>query len=102
MRLKQKLTDLGESSRLLREEVTEDEIADIVAHGRVFPVTRLIEGEKEKLLKLDQILHQRVIGQDEAVQLVADAVIRARAGDQGSASADRFVHFSGAHRGRQD
>ncbi len=75
-----KLNEFGESSRLLREEVTEDEIADIVAKWTGIPVTRLIEGEKEKLLKLDQILHQRVIGQDEAVQLVADAVIRARAG----------------------
>lgn len=75
-----KLAELGEGSRLLREEVTEDEIADIVADWTGIPVTRLVEGEKEKLLKLDQIMHQRVIGQDEAVQLVADAVIRARAG----------------------
>ncbi len=69
-----------EGSRLLREEVTDDEIASIVARWTGIPVTRLVEGEKEKLLKLDQVLHQRVIGQDEAVQLVADAVIRARAG----------------------
>jgi ATP-dependent Clp protease ATP-binding subunit ClpB len=75
-----KLTDAVEGSRLLREEVTEDEIAGIVSRWTGIPVTRLVEGEKEKLLKLDQILHQRVIGQDEAVQLVADAVIRARAG----------------------
>ena len=75
-----KLTDAVEGTRLLREEVTEDEIAGIVARWTGIPVTRLVEGEKEKLLKLDQILHQRVIGQDEAVQLVADAVIRARAG----------------------
>ncbi len=75
-----KLSDEGESTRLLREEVTEDEIAGIVALWTGIPVTRLVEGEKEKLLKLDQVLHQRVIGQDEAVQLVADAVIRARAG----------------------
>lgn len=75
-----KLSDEGEGTRLLREEVTEDEIAGIVALWTGIPVTRLVEGEKEKLLKLDQILHQRVIGQDEAVQLVADAVIRARAG----------------------
>ncbi len=67
-------------SRLLREEVTEEEIAGIVSRWTGIPVTRLVEGEKEKLLKLDQILHQRVVGQDEAVQLVADAVIRARAG----------------------
>ncbi len=66
--------------RLLREEVTEDEIAAIVARWTGIPVTRLVEGEREKLLKLDELLHQRVIGQDEAVQLVADAVLRARAG----------------------
>jgi ATP-dependent Clp protease ATP-binding subunit ClpB len=67
-------------ARLLREEVTEEEIADIVSRWTGIPVTRLVEGEREKLLKLDQVLHQRVIGQDEAVQLVADAVIRARSG----------------------
>lgn len=67
-------------SRLLREEVTEDEIADIVSHWTGIPVTRLMEGEREKLLKLDEILHKRVIGQNEAVDLVADAVIRARSG----------------------
>jgi ATP-dependent Clp protease ATP-binding subunit ClpB len=66
--------------RLLREEVTEEEIAEIVARWTGIPVTRLVEGEREKLLKLDKVLHRRVVGQDEAVQLVADAVIRARAG----------------------
>ncbi|MBW6510931.1 MAG: ATP-dependent chaperone ClpB [Desulfuromonadaceae bacterium] len=66
--------------QLLREEVTEEEIADIVSRWTGIPVSRLVEGEKEKLLKLDTILHQRVIGQDEAVQLVTDAVIRARSG----------------------
>ena len=75
-----RLTDADEGSRLLREEVTEDEIASIIANWTGIPVTRLVEGEKEKLLKIDKLLHQRVIGQDEAVQLVADAVIRARAG----------------------
>lgn len=68
------------AGRLLREEVTEEEIAEIVARWTGIPVTRLIEGEREKLLHLDTLLHQRVIGQDEAVQAVADAVIRARAG----------------------
>jgi ATP-dependent Clp protease ATP-binding subunit ClpB len=68
------------SPRLLREEVTEEEIAGIVARWTGIPVTRLVEGERAKLLKLDEILHKRVIGQDEAVQVVADAVIRARAG----------------------
>jgi ATP-dependent Clp protease ATP-binding subunit ClpB len=66
--------------RLLREEVTEDEIAEIVSRWTGIPVTRLVEGERDKLMRLDEILHQRVVGQDEAVQLVADAVIRARAG----------------------
>ncbi len=75
-----KLAEGEEGSRLLREEVTEDEIAGIVSRWTGIPVTRLVEGEKDKLLKLDQILHHRVIGQDEAVQLVADAVIRARSG----------------------
>jgi ATP-dependent Clp protease ATP-binding subunit ClpB len=67
-------------ARLLREEVTENEIAQIVARWTGIPVARLVEGEREKLLKLDEILHRRVIGQQEAVQLVADAVIRARSG----------------------
>jgi len=69
-----------EGGQLLREEVTDDEIADIVSRWTGIPVKRLVEGEREKLLRLDEILHQRVIGQDEAVQLVADAVIRARSG----------------------
>ncbi|MCP2242408.1 ATP-dependent chaperone ClpB [Lentzea aerocolonigenes] len=66
--------------RLLREVVTEDEIAEIVAAWTGIPVSRLKESEREKLLRLDEILHERVIGQDEAVRLVADAIIRARAG----------------------
>jgi ATP-dependent Clp protease ATP-binding subunit ClpB len=66
--------------RLMQEEVTPDEIAEVVARWTGIPVARLLEGEQEKLLRLDSILHERVIGQDEAVQAVADAVIRARAG----------------------
>ncbi|MGH1562589.1 ATP-dependent chaperone ClpB [Mumia sp. DW29H23] len=66
--------------RLLREVVTADEIADIVSRWTGIPVTRLQEGERDKLLRLDEVLHERVIGQDEAVQLVADAVVRARSG----------------------
>ena len=69
-----------QEGRLLREEVSEEEVANIVARWTGIPVTKLVEGEREKLLKLDHILHERVIGQDEAVQLVSDAVIRARAG----------------------
>ena len=67
-------------NRLLREEVTEEEIAEIASRWTGIPGTRLVEGEREKLLRLDDILHERVVGQDEAVSLVADAVIRARAG----------------------
>jgi len=66
--------------RLLREEVTDEEIAEIVSKWTGIPVTRLVEGEREKLLHLDEILHRRVVGQDEAVQAVADAVMRARSG----------------------
>ncbi|MGW4032512.1 ATP-dependent chaperone ClpB [Streptomyces sp. NPDC004838] len=67
-------------TRLLREVVTAEEIAGIVSAWTGIPVTRLQEGERQKLLRLDEILRERVIGQDEAVQLVADAVIRARSG----------------------
>ncbi len=66
--------------RLLREVVTEDEIASVVARWTGIPVSRLQESEREKLLGLDQILHERVVGQDEAVQLVTDAIVRARSG----------------------
>jgi ATP-dependent Clp protease ATP-binding subunit ClpB len=66
--------------RLLREVVTEEEIASIVSRWTGIPVSRLTEGEREKLLRLDEILHERVIGQDEAVGLVSDAIIRARSG----------------------
>ncbi len=66
--------------RMLSEEVTDEHIAEIVSNWTGVPVTRLVEGEREKLLRLDEILHERVIGQEEAVQLVADAVIRARSG----------------------
>ncbi len=69
-------------SGLVREDVTEEEIADVVARWTGIPLTRLLEGEREKLLQLDGILHKRVVGQDEAVQVVADAVLRARAGIQ--------------------
>jgi len=66
--------------RLVREEVTAEEVGQVVARWTGIPVTRLLEGEKDKLLRLDKILHERVIGQDEAVQAVADAVVRARSG----------------------
>jgi len=64
----------------LKEIVTEEEIAEIVSLWTGIPMTRLVEGEREKLLRLDEILHRRVIGQNEAVKAVADAIIRARSG----------------------
>jgi ATP-dependent Clp protease ATP-binding subunit ClpB len=69
-----------DENRLLREEVTEEEIAGIVSRWTGIPVMKLVEGEREKLLRLEEILQERVIGQEEAVQLVSDAVLRARAG----------------------
>ncbi|WP_422123752.1 ATP-dependent Clp protease ATP-binding subunit [Planococcus sp. X10-3] len=68
------------AERLLREDVTEEEIAGIVARWTGIPVTKLVEGEREKLLRLDDTLKERVIGQDKAVALVTEAVWRARAG----------------------
>jgi len=67
-------------SRILREEVTAEEIASIVSRWTGIPVTKLVEGEREKLLRLKDTLHERVVGQDNAVQLVTEAVWRARAG----------------------
>ena len=69
-------------STLLREEVTEEDIAEVVSSWTHIPVSRLQEGEREKLVKLEQHLHQRVVGQDEAIKAVANAVRRARAGLQ--------------------
>jgi ATP-dependent Clp protease ATP-binding subunit ClpB len=68
--------------RLLREDVTDDEVAEIVARWTGIPVSRLVETERDKLLRLDEVLHERVVGQDEAVSGVADAILRARAGVQ--------------------
>ena len=78
--LEDKVENQKDEGKLLREEVTEEEISAIVSRWTGVPVTRLVEGEREKLLRLEDVLHKRVVGQDEAVQLVADAVIRARAG----------------------
>lgn len=76
----ERLTGKEGGERLLREMVSEEEISEIVSKWTGIPVTRLVEGEREKLLRLDEVLHKRLIGQDEAVKLVADAVIRARSG----------------------
>ena len=80
-KLKMHEAEIGkDGTQLLREEVTAEEIAEVVSRWAGVPVTKLLEGEREKLLRLGDILHQRVIGQDEAVEAVADAVLRSRAG----------------------
>lgn len=78
--LKELETTTMKGERLLREEVTGEEISNIVSRWTGIPLSKLVEGEREKLLKLEALLHERVIGQNEAVQLVSDAVLRARAG----------------------
>ena len=70
----------GDEAKLLKAEVTPEEVAEVVSRWTGIPLNRLLEGEKEKLLRLDAILHRRVVGQYEAVQAVSDAVIRARSG----------------------
>ena len=72
--------DKAEEARLLKEEVTEEEIAEVISGWTGIPVSKLVESEKEKLLKLPEILHKRVVGQEEGVKAVAEAVLRARAG----------------------
>ena len=76
----EKIAEGKKESSLLRDRVTDDEIARIVARWTGIPVSKLVEGEREKLLRLPDTLHQRVIGQDEAVQKVSDAILRSRAG----------------------
>ncbi|MGB7606012.1 MAG: ATP-dependent chaperone ClpB [Lutisporaceae bacterium] len=77
---KSKMEQNKSMGQLLKEEVTDEEIGEIISKWTGIPVTKLIEDEREKLLKLDEILHNRVIGQEEAISAVADAVIRARSG----------------------
>ncbi|WED64990.1 ATP-dependent chaperone ClpB [Synoicihabitans lomoniglobus] len=75
-----RLETLPGDNELFKEEVSAEEVASIVAKWSGIPVTRLVEGEKEKLLRLEDTLHERVIGQDEAVTLASEAILRARAG----------------------
>ncbi len=75
-----KKADAAEENRILKEEVTEDEIAAVVSSWTGIPVAKLVESEKEKLLHLPEILHKRVIGQEEGIEAVSEAILRARAG----------------------
>jgi ATP-dependent Clp protease ATP-binding subunit ClpB len=72
--------DESKENRLLKEEVGEEEIAEVISKWTGIPVSRLVESEREKLLRLPEILHRRVVGQEDAVKVVSDAVLRARAG----------------------
>lgn len=78
----QKLNELSESKRLLKEEVDAEDIAENVAKATGIPVTKMMQGEREKLLNLETELHKRVVGQDEAIEAVSDAIRRSRAGLQ--------------------
>ena len=76
----EQIANEGKARSLLRDKVTEEEIARIIERWTGIPVAKLMEGEREKLLHLEDILHQRVVGQDEAVRLVSEAILRSRAG----------------------
>ena len=78
----ERLAQSAKQSNLLRDKVTEEEIATIVERWTGIPVAKLVEGEREKLLQLPDVLHQRVVGQDEAVRSVSEAILRSRAGIQ--------------------
>ena len=91
-----------QTGTLIKEEVGEEDIAKIISRWTGIPVEKLLEGEVQKLLHLGEELHKRVVGQDEAVQAVADAVMRARSGLKDPQSADRLVHLSRPDRRRQD
>jgi len=78
----EKLAELSEDKRLTNEEVTADDIAEVISRWTGIPVSKMLQSEKEKLLRLEEELHQRLIGQDEAVRAVSDAVRRSRAGLQ--------------------
>ena len=80
--LKQKLSEVQKDSPLINEEVDAEEIAEVVSHWTGIPVSRMLQSEKQKLLDLESELHMRVIGQDEAIQAVSDAIRRSRAGLQ--------------------
>ena len=92
----------ADQGAMMEEAVTADHIAQVVSRWTGVPVDKMLEGEKEKLLKMEQQLAKRVIGQAEAVKAVSTAVRRARAGLQDPASPDRLVHVLGPDRRRQD
>ncbi len=80
LKIEEEISEKGKEDSLLRNKVTEDEISKIISRWTGIPVTKLMEGEREKIINLPEILHKRVIGQEEAVEKVSEAIIRSRAG----------------------
>ena len=80
--LKSRLAEIQKDKKLLKEEVTEQEIAQVVSRWTGIPISRMLEGEREKLLKMEKILEKRVVGQDEAINAISDSVRRSRSGIQ--------------------
>ena len=87
-------------SAMIKEEVTAEDIADVVSRWTGIPVNKMLQSERDKLLHLEQELHLRVVGQDEAIAAVSDAVRRSRAGLQDPETSDRFIHLPGYYRCR--
>ena len=97
-----RLAELQKGQRMLKEEVDEEDIAEVVSRWTHIPVSRLMEGEIQKLLRMEERLHQRVVGQDEAIGAVANAIRRARAGLQDPNRPLGSFIFLGPDRRRQD
>ena len=96
------LDDLQRDQRFLKEEVDAEDVAEVVSRATGVPVSRLLEGEVEKLVRMEDALHARVVGQDEAVSAVSNAIRRSRAGLSEPGPADRLVPLHGADRRGQD
>ena len=90
------------TQKMLKEEVDAEDIAEVVSKWTGVPVTRLLEGEVQKLVRMEEMLHERVVGQDEAVTAVANAIRRSRAGPVRPAPSDRLVHVPRPDRRRED
>ncbi len=100
--LEKQLETQKRETTLLKEEVDEEDIAQVVSRWTGIPLSKLLEGEIQKLMHLPEELHKRVVGQDEAVDAVADAVMRARGGLKDPEAADRQLSVPGSDGCRQD
>ena len=98
----ERLAELQGTQQMLKEEVDEEDVAEVVSKWTGVPVTRLMEGELQKLVRMEEVLHERVVGQDEAVIAVANAIRRSRAGLSDPNRPDRLVPVPRPHRRRQD